>query len=139
MSRNHCADRERGSITPYFLVVAIAALVMIGLAVDGGHKAQGAQRATAIADEAARAAGNAVDTASVRDGVGQLRVDPAAAVAAAQSYLAAAGVTGTVTVADGGRTVRVETTLQVQTVLLDLIGIDVMTVTGASSATLVPG
>jgi hypothetical protein len=129
-------DRERGSLSLFFVVVVTASFVMIGLAVDGGHKAQATQRAVAIADEAARAGGNALDAAAASQS-GAAQVDPTAAIAAAQAYLSAAGVNGAVTVEDGGQTLVVETTFQVQTIFLSMIGIDVMTVTGVGSADLV--
>ena len=129
-------DRERGSLSVFFAVVVLASLVMIGLAVDGGHKAQATQRAVAVADEAARAGGNAIDALAATQS-GDTRVDPVAAVAAAHAYLSAAGVSGAVTVDDGGQTLSVETTLQVQTVFLNIVGVDVMTVTGRGSADLV--
>jgi len=129
-------DRERGSLSLFFVVVVTASFVMIGLAVDGGHKAQATQRAVAIADEAARAGGNALDAAAASQS-GAVQVDPTAAIAAAQAYLSAAGVNGAVTVEDGGQTLVVETTFQVQTIFLSMIGIDVMTVTGVGSADLV--
>lgn len=129
-------DRERGSLSLFFVVVVTASFVMIGLAVDGGHKAQATQRAVAIADEAARAGGNALDAAAASQS-GAAQVDPTAAITAAQAYLSAAGVNGAVTVEDGGQTLVVETTFQVQTIFLSMIGIDVMTVTGVGSADLV--
>jgi len=129
-------ERERGSLSAFFAVVVLASLVMIGLAVDGGHKAQATQRAVAVADEAARAGGNAIDVLAATQS-GSTRVDPVAAVAAAQAYLSAAGVSGAVTVDDGGQTLTVETTLQVQTVFLNIVGVDVLTVTGRGAADLV--
>jgi len=128
-------DRDRGSIAPMIAIVALAALILIGLAVDGGRKAQATQTAVAVADEAARAGGNAIDPAGAR-GEGSIAVEVGAAVAAAQAYLAAAGVDGEVTV-NGGRELVVTTTIQVPTIFLDLIGVDVLTVTGSGSADLV--
>lgn len=129
-------ERERGSLSAFFAIVVLACLLMIGLAVDGGHKAQATQRAVAIADEAARAGGNAIDALAATQ-TGSIRVDPIAAIVAAQAYLSAAGVSGVVTVDDSGQTLMVETTLQVQTVFLNIVGVDVMTVTGRGSADLV--
>jgi len=129
-------DRERGSLSAFFVVAVLAGFIIIGLAVDGGHKAQATQRAVAIADEAARAGGNAIDAVAATQ-TGDTQVDPSAAIAAAQAYLSAAGVNGAVTVVDGGQTLVVETTLQVQTIFLNMIGVDVMTVTGRGAADLV--
>ena len=57
-------------------------LLIIRLAVDGGAKVAATQRANAIADEAARAGGQALDISAAL--TGQVRVDPVAAVAAAR-------------------------------------------------------
>ena len=129
-------DRERGSLSPMVAIVALASLIMIGLAYDGGQKAQATQRAIAIADEAARAGGQAVNPEGV---IGQApaAVDVAAAVAAAESYLNAAGVDGDISIAPGGRQLVVTTTIQIQTVFLGLIGIESMTVVGTGEADLV--
>ena len=129
-------DRERGSLSPMVAIVALASLIMIGLAYDGGQKAQATQRAIAIADEAARAGGQAVNPEGV---IGQApaAVDVAAAVAAAESYLNAAGVDGDISIAPGGRQLVVTTTIQIQTVFLSLIGINSMTVVGTGEADLV--
>lgn len=129
-------DGERGALSPMVAIVALAALIMIGLAFDGGKKAQATQMAVAVADEAARAGGQAVSFEGVI-GEGPAAVDVAAAVAAAQSYLNAAGVAGDVSVVGGGRELVVTTTIQIPTVFLGLIGIDSMTVTGTGQADLV--
>lgn len=128
-------DRERGALSLMVAIVALAALILIGLAFDGGKKAQATQRAVAVADEAARAGGQAVTSEAVI-GEGPAAVDVSAAVAAAQSYLNAAGVQGDISVTDGGRHLVVATTIEFQTVFLGLIGIDVMTVTGTGEADL---
>ena len=79
------AHRERGAISVFLAVLVPGLLLIIGLAVDGGAKVAATQRANAIADEAARAGGQALDVSAAL--AGQVRVDPAAAVAAAQDYL----------------------------------------------------
>jgi Flp pilus assembly protein TadG len=109
-------------------------LLIIGLAVDGGAKVQATQRANAIADEAARAGGQALDRSAAL--TGDVRVDVAAAVAAAQDYLDRNDVPGTVTVVDAD-TLAVTTTITEPTVLLGLIGIDTLTVDGSGTADLV--
>ncbi|WP_323369020.1 hypothetical protein [Streptomyces alkaliterrae] len=93
-----------------FLVVVTAALLaLIGtLLVDGLGRLRAVSRADALAAEAARAGGQAVDPARAIEGDG-LVVSPPAAAAAAQQYLAREGVTGTVTVT-GGSTIRVTVT-----------------------------
>ena len=65
-----------------------------------------------------------------------MSVDTAAARTAAQEYLAAAGVTGTVTVT-GGDTVHVEVTDTYTPKFLSFIGIGDLTVTSEASARIV--
>jgi Flp pilus assembly protein TadG len=125
---------ERGAISVFLAVLIPGLLLIIGLAVDGGAKVAATQRANAVADEAARAGGQALDVAAVLGG--QVRVDPVAAVAAAQDYLDRNGVHGVVTVVDGD-TLQVTTTITEPTSFLGLIGIDSWTVEGTGTADLV--
>ena len=128
------AHSERGSISVFLAVLVPGLLLIIGLAVDGGAKVAATQRANAIADEAARAGGQALDVSAAL--TGQVRVDPAAAVAAAQDYLSRNGVQGTVTVVDAD-TLQVSTTITEPTTFLGLIGIFTLTVEGTGTADLV--
>src|SRR3954471_10654274 len=127
-------DAERGALSVFLAVLVPGLLLIIGLAVDGGAKVAATQRANAIADEAARAGGQALDVSAAL--TGQVRVDPAAAVAAAQDYLARNDVPGAVTVVDGD-TLRVTTTITEPTTFLGLIGISSLTVEGAGTADLI--
>lgn len=129
-----CRDAERGAIGVFLAVLVPGLLLIIGLAVDGGAKVAATQRANAIADEAARAGGQALDVSAAL--TGQVRVDPVAAVAAAQDYLSRNGVQGTVTVVDAD-TLQVSTTLSEPTTFLGLIGISTLTVEGTGTADLV--
>lgn len=132
--RLHEPDSERGAISLFLAVLVPGLLLIIGLAVDGGAKVAATQRANAIADEAARAGGQALDIPAAL--TGQLQVDPAAAVTAAQDYLDRNGVEGQVTVVDGD-TLQVTTTITEPTVFLGLIGISTLTVEGSGAADLV--
>ena len=127
-------DVERGAIGAFLAVLVPGLLLIIGLAVDGGAKVAATQRANAIADEAARAGGQALDVSAAL--AGDVRVDPAAAVAAAQNYLERNGVQGAVTVVDGD-TLTVTTTITEPTAFLGLIGIQTMTVEGSGTADLI--
>jgi len=88
---------ERGSVTVFVSVAALALLLMAGLVVDGGAKVRAIQRADAVAAEAARAAGQAIilPAAVVGD---PPRANLVASVRAAEGYLAAEGVAGSVEV-----------------------------------------
>ena len=132
--RGRRTDAERGAISVFLAVLVPGLLLIIGLAVDGGAKVAATQRANAIADEAARAGGQALDVSSAL--AGQVRVDPAAAVAAAEGYLARNDVSGAVTVVDGD-TLQVTTTITEPTAFLGLVGITEFTVEGTGTADLV--
>ncbi|SHN88831.1 hypothetical protein SAMN05660350_04821 [Geodermatophilus obscurus] len=126
---------ERGSLSLFFVVAALALLVTVGLVVDGGGKIRALQRADAVAAEAARAGGQAIVESRAVRGQGAV-AHPAQARAAAEDYLAAADVAGTVTVIDGTR-LRVETSVTYDPVFLDLVGVGTQTSTGEAEVRLV--
>ena len=134
--RHQQPDAERGAIGVFLAVLVPGLLLIIGLAVDGGAKVAAAQRANAIADQAARAGGQALDVAAAL--TGQVQVDPTAAVAAAQDYLDRNDVRAAVTVVDGD-TLQVTTTTTPPTTFLGLIGISTLTVEGSGTADLITG
>ncbi len=123
---------ERGSISLFAVVVTVGLIVVIGLVVDGGGKIHAQQRAQTAAREAARAGGQAIVAGTAIRGQGAV-VDTSAARIAAQNYLTAAGVTGTVSI-QGGTTVVVRTTETYQPTFLGIVGIGTQTVTGESEA-----
>jgi Flp pilus assembly protein TadG len=138
--RRPCAlrpDGERGSLTLMLAALMVALLALAGLVIDGGRKLNQSASAYAIAQEAARAGAGMVDrSAAYRSGT--FRVDEGQALAAARAYLAGAGYSGAVT-ADGTQRIRVTVTVTEPTLVLSLIGIDTMTSTGSSVASLVTG
>lgn len=99
--------RERGSAALVITALLLPLLLSIGLVWDGAQKMSAGRAADTAAQEAARAAGQQLDAAAIT-GAGGADADPAAAVTAAQAYLAVAGVTGTVSV--NGDTITVTTT-----------------------------
>lgn len=130
-------DGERGSLTIFTAVLAVALLAMAGLVIDGTGKLTAARHANAIAEEAARAGADTIDAAQLRAG-GSIATDPTQAVTAAEAYLAAAQVTGTVTAPAPDR-IRVTVTLRRPTDMLGLVGIHSYTVTGHATAALEAG
>lgn len=92
---------EEGSVTPWFIVSALALIVIVGLVLDGGSHLHAQQHAYGLAAQAARTGGQQLDTTAVMAGEG-FTVDQAQAVTAANQYLATAGTDGTVWV-EGGR------------------------------------
>jgi hypothetical protein len=125
-------------VTVFFAVAVVGLLVLLGLVVDGGAKVRAVQRADTLAGEAARAGGQAINVPGVIAGRRPV-ADPAAAASAAQQYLAANGVTGTVTIAADGRALQVTVTATSPTVFLGLIGVTTLTVHGHASVELAFG
>jgi len=136
VSRRRLACDDEGRIALLVIVLVFAVLAMIGLSVDGGGKIRALQRADNIASEAARAAGQAILAPEAIQG-GDKVVDPAAATAAAQNYLANAGVTGTVDVAPDRKHITVRVTIIYDTTFLGLIGLDTLTATRQATAVLI--
>jgi len=120
-ARLHRGDRELGSVSLFFVMVTLALLVIIGLVVDGGAQIRNRQRADTSAQEAARAAAQAVNPAAAINGDGA-QIQLGTAQAAAQQYLASAGVQGNVTTT-GGTTVHVHTTTTYSPAFLGVIGV----------------
>jgi hypothetical protein len=133
--RRH-VPHDEGRIALLVAVMAVAVLAMIGLSVDGGGKVRALERADNLASEAARAAGQAILAPQAIAG-GEKVVDPTAAIAAAQTYLNAAGVTGVVTVSPDRKHITVTVTIVYPTVFLGLVGIDTLTATRQATAVLV--
>jgi Flp pilus assembly protein TadG len=128
---------EDGSISLYFAIVTVAALMMAGLVVDGGAALATRERAADLATQAARAGATALTPASLRGLTGGLQADPAAATRAADAILADAGATGRVVVA--GATVTVTVRVPRHTVILSAVGLDDISQSASATATAVAG
>ncbi|RSN14856.1 hypothetical protein DMH25_07580 [Streptomyces sp. WAC 01325] len=129
---------DRGGVTVFVAVCALALIGIIGIAVDGGSKLRATERADYLAGEAARAGGQAIDPAEAITGRA-IVVDPQEAAAAAQAYLQSAGASGTVTVSGDGKTLSVVVTGSYDTTFLSAVGIGSLSVTGHGKATLLHG
>jgi Flp pilus assembly protein TadG len=122
--------RERGAVSTFLAVIALALLMAAGLAIDGGRKINALRQASHIADNAARAGAQAVDLDTLRTS-GELRLLPDQATDRVDQYLASLGYTATqVVVTDAAVTVTVDIT--VEPVLLPT---GPMTVTATETAT----
>ncbi|MEV6683929.1 pilus assembly protein TadG-related protein [Streptomyces sp. NPDC051130] len=130
--------RDEGGIAIYSAIVTVALLGIIGLAIDGSGKLRATERADAVAMEAARAAGQAIDPATAITG-GQVRADPAAAQAAAQAYLTRAGTQGTTALSGDGTRLTVTVHDTYNTKFLAIAGIGSMNVSGHGTARLLHG
>ncbi len=127
--------RERGSVTTFIVLMVVPALLMAGLAFDGGQILTARRHAIDTAQNAALAGAQAVAGPVVRQG--GVDVAPERVDAVAQQYLATNGATGTVQV--GPNQVTVTVTETVELALLPLVGISSRTVTGVGRAQLIRG
>lgn len=133
--RSTAAGRgERGSISVWAATSAVIMMVCVGIALDLGGQVHAQQHARGVAAQAARAGGQQLDAAAITGAypsiaVGQARV-------AAQAYLAASDVDGTVTIA-GGDTVHVSVTDTYQPRFLGIVGLGTLTVNGDATAQVV--
>ena len=133
--RDRDCERGGGAVSAPMAIAVLGLFVAVGLGVDGVRAAQGFAHADAVAEEAARAAGQAIDVARVRRG--DVAIDPRRAVDAARRYLSEAQVDGDVTVM-GPQRIRVQTRITRPTVLLGLAGHDSVTSAGSAEAVLRP-
>jgi Flp pilus assembly protein TadG len=119
-----------------FVVLLLVALVaLLGLVVDGGSALSARQSAADEAEQAARAGAGALSVEALR--TGSLRIDPTAAVAAAEAFARDAGHPGTAWVVGG--TVSVEIRYRIPTEVLGLVGINSLPVSAVASAVDVQG
>lgn len=128
-------DPDQGSISIWAVVTAFAMIVLLGLAADLGGRTYAEQSARATAAQAARAGAQQVDLDTASRGQ-PVATDPHAAAAAAQTYLTAAGLTGTATVT-APDTITVTITGTYETRFLTILGITSLPIHGTSTATLV--
>ncbi|MBB5494685.1 pilus assembly protein TadG-related protein [Nocardiopsis metallicus] len=125
--------RDEGQLTLFFAIAVVGLLLVAGLVLDGGAQLRAAQRAQAIAEEAARAGAQAVDVDALMRGEAT-RLDPQQARTAATAYLNTSGATGSASA--GTETVSVEATLTEPTLFLSLIGIGELSASGSATARL---
>lgn len=125
---------ERGSITVWMALASFVMMMLVGLAVDFGGQVHAQQQAHDLAAQAARAGGEQVQAAPAIEGR-ELRIDTHAARAAAEDYLDAAGVDGTVRIIDGD-TIEVAVITNYEPRFLSFLGKRIR-VTGEASARLV--
>jgi len=128
------ARSERGSVSLFVSVAAVALIAVVGLVFDGRAKVSAMQRADAAAAEAARAAGQHI---AGEDLDGGTSINRSAALAAAYGYLDAAGVDGTVRII--GDTITVTTHTSGQTVFLSIVGITTFDATGEATVQIQTG
>ncbi len=125
---------ERGSITAFVAVVAIALVMVAGMAYDGGQIVATQARARSVAAKAARAGAQEVDTTALRTG-GRPVLNRSRAEHAARRYLAEAGVEGSIMVR--GNTIEVSVRIAQPMQILP-VKTRIVTATDAASAVTEP-
>ncbi|MFE5310284.1 TadE/TadG family type IV pilus assembly protein [Isoptericola sp. NPDC056573] len=134
-ARRTSRTAERGSVSIWLALGAFVMIVVVGMAVDLSGQVLAQQHARDVAQQAARAGGQAVVASDALRGTG-VSIDPAAAGAAARSYASTTGVVVT-NVAVAGDLVVVNTTDSYQPKFLGIIGIRAMPVSGEGEARVV--
>lgn len=125
---------DRGSVTLFYVMGAIGMIIILGLALDLSGMVFAKQRAYDVAAQAARAGAEAVQTDSIMTGQ-QLNIESSKASAAANSYIATAGMTGSAAVT--ATSVDVTTHYAWTPQILGQFGIGAHEFTGQASARLV--
>lgn len=128
---------DQGAISFFVLGCVVGFFALAGLTFDGGGKVHEAERADAVAREAARAACEQVDPQAVLRGVYRLDTDWARQAGAA--YASSAGMTGYTLSFPRRDVCRVTLRADYRTQLLDLIGITDLPVSGSGQARFVYG
>jgi Flp pilus assembly protein TadG len=133
---------DSGAATVLLLLLAPALFALAGLVLDGGRQLAGRQHAADLAEQAARAGADRLDTATLRaTGTAQLDADAAARVACNYVRTVEPGASCTASVQRWplGPQVRVQVRTVQRTVLLGLIGINAFHTAGTATAQTVTG
>jgi Flp pilus assembly protein TadG len=115
---------------------AVVLFAGAGLAIDGGRAINARDKATDVAEQAARAGANQLDQGSLRDD-GLVVLDQGAARARADSFVTSAGYLPST--ATSANTVTVRASATYRTALLGIIGLNSIDVSGIATASTVTG
>jgi Flp pilus assembly protein TadG len=126
---------EAGVLSAYVAVLAVALLVIVGMAVDTGRAIAAQRLAADEAEQAARSGAGRLSLQALREG--KFALDIPSAVRAAEKYTIISGHPGTATAASGIVSVRV--VVVVPTTILGIVGVQSITVSATSSASDVRG
>lgn len=126
---------DRGSVTIWLALSSFVMVVLVGLAVDLTGQVHAQQRARDVAAQAARIGGQQLNASQAVRGLGA-QASPTQAVRAAQLYLNASDVSGTVGIVNG-TTLVVSTSDIYQPKFLSIVGLGNMRVSGKAEARLV--
>jgi Flp pilus assembly protein TadG len=122
---------ERGSATIFVVGFATVLFAGAGLAIDGGRAINARDKATDVAEQAARAGADQLDLVALRKD-GTIVLDQGGASAVADSFVTVAGYSPSTTTTANSVTVRAFATYR--TALLGIIGINSIDVSGTATA-----
>lgn len=134
--RGYASGADRGRVSVFVAAAMPMMLIFLALTWDASGYLRALHRADNIANEAARAAGQAIDIPAAVVG-DEIVVDQAAAEEAADAYLSAAGVSGQALVSNDGRQVTVDVTVEYQPTFLGQFGFDSFAAEGEADGYLV--
>lgn len=126
------SERGGGSTSLRVLILVPMLLLLAGLIVDGGRHTQATATAQQVANEAARAGSNAMAPSLLAGG----SPDKAAGAVAAERYMAASQVSGSVSINGAGQMI-VTTRVTRPTIFLSMVGLRTVSGEGAAVVTLV--
>jgi hypothetical protein len=131
--RSSRAPRESGAVAPLVAVMLLGLIALAALVVDGGVLFAARRDLQGMADGAARAGAMAVDEELLRE-TGAVRLDAAAARAAARLYLETAGFEGSARIDADMLSVTVDLEDTRPTLMMGLVGVHDVGVTAHSVA-----
>lgn len=128
--------RDKGSVTIWLALASFVMIVLVGVAVDLSGQVYAQQHARDIAAQAARTAGQQINASLGVRGIGA-QTNTAQAIAAATSYIAAAGMEGDASITGGGTRITVSVVDTYETKFLSIIGLTRLRVTGSAETRVV--
>lgn len=123
---------ERGSATIFVVGFAIVLFAGAGLAIDGGRAINARDKATDVAEQAARSGADQLDDVALRKQDGTVVLDPGRARAVAERFVSDAGYEHKVDVINNSVSVIAYKTYS--TTILGIVGINSMEVSGNATA-----
>lgn len=135
-ARCNLVKSDRGSVTPFVLLVCVCLAALLGLVAEGGLVMSTRETAVAEAEQAARAGAAVLTPNTLR--AGGTSSGGSSAVNVAEFLMALSGHPGTAT-DQGGVVTATVSPFQVSTPLLALAGVGTITVTASAHARAVTG
>lgn len=130
MNRRH--DEKGTALTTGAVLLVTVFTLILGIAVDLSGQVQTKRQAFDVAAQAARVAGQQLDTDRFLDTTGSFRLSTTTARQAALDHIERAGMTGDVTI--DGTDITVTATAQYTPVILPILGIATLPVTATAHA-----